>query len=812
MNDVSSQTARLHVLHVISGLLHGGAETVLQRLVTADRDRVRHQVVSMRGFGVIGPSLQAAGIEVIDLEMRGVAGSLRGLWRLYRLLRRQRPDVVQTWMYHADLLGGLIARLAGVRAVSWGLRNSGEHLAESSRSSRRAAWWCARVSGMVPAAIVACAHRAAVVHRALGYRTDRLVVIPNGYDLRRWQPDPVSRGRLRASLGVAEDEVLLGCVARWNPLKDHANLLAALALCQHHGLRLRCVLVGLGMSPDNAGLLAMARDLGVLQQLVLLGRRDDVPHWMAAIDVHVLASKAEGFPNVVCEAMACGAAAVVTDVGDAAEIVAQHGWVVAAQDPAALAQAMQAAVRAVRAPGWAARQTAARESVAQRYGLQAMVDRYDALWRRLAQNPLARGRSGWREADAQAADHGAYPVPGAPFAPRLLFFITNPAFFISHRLPVAEAARQAGYEVHVASMAGPEGARLKALGFVHHVLPLSRTGMRPWAEWRSLWALGRLLRTLQPALVHAVTLKSVLYGGIMSRLMGVPAFVAAISGLGYVFIPGPGWRRGWQRHLALVLYRLALGHRHSRVIFQNPADRDVLLRAGALRAAQVVMMRGSGVDLQAFRPRPWPAQPVTAVMAARLLRDKGVVEFAEAARILRQQGSPVRCRLAGSPDPENPASIDASTLQGWQDDGWLDYVGECTDVAALYAQAHIVVLPSYREGLPKSLIEAAAAGRPVVTTDVPGCRDAIEPGVSGLLVPARDASALAGALHRLAGDAALRVRMGAAGRALAERDFGLERIVQAHLAVYADLGVVPVQKGSACPAGSTAPRAARNSD
>ncbi|MFA7436668.1 glycosyltransferase family 4 protein [Castellaniella sp.] len=404
------------------------------------------------------------------------------------------------------------------------------------------------------------------------------------------------------------------------------------------------------------------------------------------------------------------------------------------------------------------------------------------------------------------------PGPGRPAPPRLLFFVTNPAFFMSHRLPVAEAARRAGYEVHVASMAAPAVAQLEALGFAHHVLPLSRTGMRPWAELRSLWALGRLLRTLRPALVHAVTLKSVLYGGIMARLMRVPAFVAAISGLGYAFIPGPGGRRRWQRPLALALYRLALGHRCSRVIFQNPADCDVLRQAGAVREDQVVMMRGSGVDLQVFRPRPWPAGPVTVVMAARLLRDKGVVEFAEAARILHMQGSPVRWRLAGSLDPENPASIDSQTLQAWQDDGWIDYVGECADVATLYAQSHGVVLPSYREGLPKSLIEAAASGRPVVTTDVPGCRDAIVPGVSGLLVPVGDARALAQAVQTLAADEAMRVRMGAAGRALAERDFGLAQIVQAHLAVYAGLGVRPVQNGSGWPDGSRADSAERNSD
>ncbi|MGB5808434.1 glycosyltransferase, partial [Castellaniella sp.] len=176
--------------------------------------------------------------------------------------------------------------------------------------------------------------------------------------------------------------------------------------------------------------------------------------------------------------------------------------------------------------------------------------------------------------------------------------------------------------------------------------------------------------------------------------------------------------------------------------------------------------------------------PVTVALAARLLRDKGVGEFVEAARLSASRGEGLRWRLAGSLDLENPASVQPDELLRWQSEGAIDYVGECADVAGFYAQAHIVTLPSYREGLPKSLIEAAACGRPVVTTDVPGCRDAIEAGVSGMLVPPRDARALADAVAVLAADEDLRIRMGAAGRSLAERDFGLDRIVQAHLDVY----------------------------
>lgn len=788
----------LEVMHVISGLHHGGAETVLLRLLAASGEGTRHTVISMGNEGVMGPRFREAGIELHALDMQGPLSSLRGLWRLYRLLRARRPDVVQTWMYHADLLAGLVTRLAGIRALSWGIRNSGVGLSLGSRSARMAAWLCARLSGCLPGVIVACAHKAVRVHARWGYKADRMLVIPNGYDLDEWHPDPVRGQAVRAGLDVPEGAFLLACVARWNPQKDHQTLFAALAQCVRAHPGLRCALIGLGMSRDNARLVEMARHYGLLDNLLFLGRRDDVPALMQAVEIHVLSSVAEGFPNVVCEAMAAGAASVVTDVGDAALIVGEHGWVVPPRDAAALASAIEQAMRTVRSPQWPAQQAAARASLAARYGVQAMVSRYETAWRRLAADfpgPARRRRFDSNRAGimslaqlllpkAQAPGEDAlFPDAQAAARGSILFFVTNPAFLVSHRLALVLAARDAGHEVHVASMDGPAVADLQALGLQHHVLPLSRTGMRPWAEIRSLWAIWSLMRRLRPQLVHAVTIKSVLYGGLVSRLARVPAFVAAISGLGYLFVPGGG-RRGLLRRLALFLYRLAFRHPNCRVIFQNEADRDEFLRFGLLRENQPVMIRGSGVDLQQFSPAPLPAGPIVIVMASRLLRDKGVMEFAEAARLSAARGDDLCWRIAGSPDPENPASIGPAELQAWQQAGVPEYLGEVNDVASLYADAHIVALPSYREGLPKSLIEAAACARPVITTDVPGCRDALVPGETGVLVPVRDARALADAALELARDEDLRIRMGAAGRKLAESEFDLHKIVREHMQLY----------------------------
>lgn len=771
----------LRVVHIISGLGLGGAETVLHRLVTAPTQQDHHIVISMGDEGVFGPRLRAAGITLHTLGMQRPKGVVGGLWRLHRLLRELCPDVVQTWMYHADLIGGAAARLAGIQAVSWGIRNSGADLHKSSRSARALSWLCARVSGLVPAVIVSCAENAARRHQQWGYRADRMLVIPNGYDLSRWQPDAAARTAVRREWGVLEGMPVIGSVARWNPLKDHHNLIAAFAQSLQRFPDLRCVLIGQGMDDGNAELAGLLQRHAVRDKVILLGRRDDVPVVINGLDIHVLSSRAEGFPNVVAEAMAAGVACVVTDVGDAAMMVDDAGWVAPAQDSPALAAAMDAAVAGLGTQEHAARLQRGRERVARLFSLDAMVRAYHVVWRRLAKDYPQRAGVG----NAAAPDNHLDASAGRP-SRRLLFLVNNPAFFLSHRLPVALGAQQAGFDVHVATMDGPSVPDIVAHGLTHHVIPMSRSGKNPVQEAHTLHAMWRLFRHLKPDVVHAVTIKPVLYGGIAARLARVPSYVAAISGLGFLFTRHS---RGLDamKMAATMLYRVALGHPNSRVIFQNTQDRDVLRQAAVLRPEQAVLIRGSGVGLAEFPAVPEPPGPPVAIMVARLLRDKGVQEFVDAARMTAGHQSGLRWRLVGCPDPGNPASVTEATVQQWRAEGLVECLGERSDVADLYAQSHIAVLPSYREGLPKSLVEAAACGRAVVTTDVPGCRDAIEPGVSGLLVPVRDARALADAVLRLAQDNELRQRMAAAGRRLAEAEFDIDKVVAAHLRIYEDL-------------------------
>jgi glycosyltransferase involved in cell wall biosynthesis len=369
---------------------------------------------------------------------------------------------------------------------------------------------------------------------------------------------------------------------------------------------------------------------------------------------------------------------------------------------------------------------------------------------------------------------------------KLVFVVNVPDFFLSHRLPLALAARDAGYSVQIVTGPGSACEQIRTLGFVHHCLPISRSGTKPWKELYSLWSLWRLLHWLKPDLLHLVTIKPVLYGGLMARLAGVPAVVAAISGLGSVFVTRSGSTQ-WLRYGVELLYRVALGHPHLRAIFQNRDDQAMLVGLGAVRHGQSILVRGSGVSLTDYPVKPEPEGKPVVTFASRLLREKGVFEFVEAARILKERGVQSRFWLVGEPDPGNPSSISYEDVERWQEEGVVEPLGYRTDIADVFAHSNLVVLPSYREGFPKVLIEAAACGRAIITTDVPGCRDAIELNVTGLLVPVRDVAALADAIERLLSDVELRQSMGAAGRKLAEREFGIENVVGAHLKIYQEL-------------------------
>ena len=367
--------------------------------------------------------------------------------------------------------------------------------------------------------------------------------------------------------------------------------------------------------------------------------------------------------------------------------------------------------------------------------------------------------------------------------PRLLYLVAEDWYFCSHRLPLAVAAQERGFEVTVATRVQRHGEQIRAAGLDLVPLRLERHSHNPLRELGALIEIVGVYRHLRPDVAHHVAIKPVLYGSIAARLTHTPAVVNAIAGLGYV-ASSNDLRARLLRPAIQMAYRLLLNRRGSRLIVQNPDDVEALTQSHIVDRDRVTLIRGSGVDTRYFSPAPEPQGPCLTVLPARLVRDKGVVEFVEAARLLRAQGVDARFALVGEPDPGHPAEIAQSELERWQAEGVVEYWGWRDDMRAVYLQAHVVCLPSYREGLPKALIEAAACGRPLVTCDVPGCREVVSDGDNGLLVPPRTVELLAKALRRLIDDAGLRARMGARSRERALAEFSIERVVADTLAVY----------------------------
>lgn len=375
---------------------------------------------------------------------------------------------------------------------------------------------------------------------------------------------------------------------------------------------------------------------------------------------------------------------------------------------------------------------------------------------------------------------------GAASQPRLLFVVAEDWYFCSHRLHIALAAKDAGFDVAVATRAGCDAERITTAGLRLHPIGMSRGGLNPWRELTSFLELLRIYRLERPDLAHHVAVKPVIYGSLAARLAGVPRVVNALAGLGFLF-SSSSLKARLLRPLATLAYRLLLGGRGRVLILQNADDRELFVRRGLAPAAAIRLIRGAGVDTDRYVPRPEPEGPPLVVLPARLLRDKGVAEFVAAVRLLGARGIAARFALIGDVDPENPASIGHEQLAAWRAEGAVEIWGYRDDMPEVLARCALVCLPSYREGLPKVLLEAASCGRAIVATDVPGCREIVADGDNGLLVPPRDAAALAAAMETLLGDPALRRSMGEQGRQRVLAEFAAEKVAAATLAVYREL-------------------------
>lgn len=370
---------------------------------------------------------------------------------------------------------------------------------------------------------------------------------------------------------------------------------------------------------------------------------------------------------------------------------------------------------------------------------------------------------------------------------RLLFVVNVDWFFASHRLPIAAALIDRGVEIHLACGTTPGWPqRLQAAGLQVHELPFTRRGRSPVELAGLVPRLRALQRRLRPDVVHNVSVKPVLLGSIAARLAGTPAVVNAISGFGHLLAPGESGRLA--RTATLTAYRLALrAPRTTRVIFQNRAALEGFVARRLVRPDDAVLIRGMGVDPDRFHPPEQEPDPPVVMLTARMIRSKGVEEFLQAAAQLRDRFPDVRFELVGGPDDGNPLAYRANELARRATDHGVHYLGASDDVAAAMQHSTIQVLPTHHEGLPKSLLEAAATGRAIVTTDIPGCREVIDDHHNGRLVPVGDVDRLTDVLAELLTDPAQRDRLGAAARQRVEERFTVDRIVEQHLALYEEV-------------------------
>jgi len=374
-------------------------------------------------------------------------------------------------------------------------------------------------------------------------------------------------------------------------------------------------------------------------------------------------------------------------------------------------------------------------------------------------------------------------------------FVVNVAwFFASHRLALAQAALSAGFRVHLASdlEQQSEVAEIRRLGIEFHRMRVVRSGLNLVDEVKTIGELRRIMRVVRPDIVHNVTAKPVIYGSQIAHALGITGIVNAMSGFGYAYSAGPG--RRLLRAALDMAYARSFSPQNVRIVVQNEDDRAEVLRICPAATQRIRLVRGSGVDLSEFGYWPEPEGTPAVVLPARLLREKGVWEFGAAAAELLRTGLAARFVLAGRLDPANRGALTGEQVRELCVKSGLEWIGDCTDMPRLFRESHVVCLPSYREGMPKVLLEACASGRAVITTDTPGCRDVIQAGRNGLLVPPRDMHALATAIRQLVEDAQCRRRMGAEARILAEREFGVEDVVRTHLEMYRELLGLPAVK------------------
>ena len=369
---------------------------------------------------------------------------------------------------------------------------------------------------------------------------------------------------------------------------------------------------------------------------------------------------------------------------------------------------------------------------------------------------------------------------------KIMFVVNVDWFFISHRLPIALSAIERGYDVYLLCNDTGKFSYLESLGIKVFNVNLTRSGVNFFSELKVFLSLFFAVKKIKPDIIHGITIKPVFYCSIIAKLLSVNKRVFSISGLGYLFIDQKKISK-MIRKFIFCIYKFTLNNKKSIVIFQNTADRDLFINANVITLPYTRLIKGSGVDLDKFTYTSFNDDTCYIVFIARLLKDKGVIEFCDAAKFIKSNGSNAEFLLVGDLDFGNPNSMCQKELNYYTNNGFVTHLGFVDNVFDVLSLSNVVVLPSYREGLPKSLIEASAVGRAIITTDVPGCRDAIIHNDTGICVPPKNVPKLSSAIEYLINNPNIALEMGVRGRNFAEENFSIDKVVSAHIAIYENL-------------------------
>lgn len=372
----------MKVLHIITGLSDGGAEAVLYRLCQFDKEH-NHIVISLKDEDKYGPMLKELGVEVFTLNFLNGNIRLLGLAKLYKLIKKTQPDVIQTWMYHADFIGGVIGRLAGVRNIVWGVHHTTLVKGKSKRSTILIAKINSFISNFVPKKIIYCASKSREVQESIGFNKIKGEVISNGYDMGSFSQNRLLGTTFRNELNISNKTFVIGHVGRYNPQKDHKTLLESFSILKQKKFDFSAVVIGTNLDENNHKLVNILNDNNLIDCVYLAGKRDDIPAVMNGIDLFVLSSAfGEAFPNVLNESMACGTPCVATDVGDSSLIIGKTGWIVPTQDPLAIANSIVKAAeeKLVDSNSWSQRESDCRKRIVENFSIEKMILKYKKVW------------------------------------------------------------------------------------------------------------------------------------------------------------------------------------------------------------------------------------------------------------------------------------------------------------------------------------------------------------------------------------------------------------------------------------------------